>query len=137
MVTYLVDSSVWVEFFRRKGTPAGRFLRERMAADPTTLLGCAPVRMELAIDPDDLRRHRTLKVYEGLLSAGISEDDFDLAAALYRAVRQTGHTIRSRPDTLVAAIALRVGARLVHNDADFDRIAEVATDLAVLRLPGH
>jgi len=135
MVSYLVDSSIWVEFFRKRGTPAARTIREIMTSDPTSLIGCPPVRMELALDPDDLRRHRTLKVYDGLSPAGIAEDDFDLAAALCRAVRQTGHTIRSHQDSVIAAIALRVDATLVHNDVDFDRIAEVVTQLAVLRLP--
>ena len=43
--------------------------------------------------------------------------------------------VRSHQDSVIAAIALRTDATLVHNDVDFDRIAEVVTDLAVLRLP--
>ena len=135
MVRYLVDSSVWLEFFRQRGTPAAQLIRELITSDPTVLLGCPPVRMELALDPEDLRRHRTLKVYDGLTSSGITEDDFDLAAAIYRAVRQSGHTIRSHQDSVIAAIALRTAATLVHKDVDFDRMAELVPDLAVLRLP--
>ena len=135
MVRYLVDSSVWLEFFRQRGTPAAQLIRELITSDPTVLLGCPPVRMELAVDPEDLRRHRTLKVYDGLTSSGITEDDFDLAAAIYRAVRQSGHTIRSHQDSVIAAIALRTAATLVHKDVDFDRMAELVPDLAVLRLP--
>jgi predicted nucleic acid-binding protein len=135
MVSYLVDSSVWVEFFRQRGTPAAQLIRQLITSDPTVLLGCPPVRLELALDPDDLRRHRTLKVYDGLPSTGITEEDFDLAAAIYRAGRQTGHTIRSHQDSVIAAIAVRSDATLVHNDIDFDRMAEVVPDLAVLRLP--
>jgi predicted nucleic acid-binding protein len=134
-VSYLVDSSVWVEFFRKRGTPAAQIIRQLMTSDPTSLVGCPPVRMELAVEPDDLRRHRTLKVYDGLTPTGIADDDFDLAAAIYRAVRQSGHTVRSHQDSVIAAIALRTDATLVHNDVDFDRIAEVVTELAVLRLP--
>jgi predicted nucleic acid-binding protein len=135
MVSYLVDSSVWLEFFRQRGTPAAHLIRQLITSDPTVLLGCPPVRMELAVDLDDLRRHRTLKVYDGLPSAGITDDDFDLAAAIYRAVRQSGHTIRSHQDSVIAAIALRQDATVVHRDVDFDRMAEVIPDLAVLRLP--
>ena len=137
MTSYLVDSSIWVEFFRERGTPAAQIIRKLMRSDPTGLVGCPPVRMELAVEPDDLRRHRTLKVYDGLTPTGIAEDDFDLAAAIYRAVRQSGHTIRSHQDSLIAAIALRADATLVHNDVDFDRIAVVVADLSVLRLPEH
>ena len=102
-MSYLVDSSIWVEFFRERGTPAAQIIRELMTSDPTGLVGCPPVRMELAVEPDDLRRHRTLKVYDGLTPTGIAEDDFDLAAAIYRAVRQSGHTIRSHQDSLIGA----------------------------------
>jgi predicted nucleic acid-binding protein len=134
-VSYLVDSSVWAEFFRQRGTPAAQLIRQLITSDPTVLLGCPPVRMELALDPDDLRRHRTLKVYDGLPSTGIIEEDFDLAAAIYRAVRQSGHTIRSHLDSVIAAIAIRSETVLVHKDVDFDRMAEVVDELAVLRLP--
>lgn len=106
-----------------------------MAADPHRILACPPVRMELSVDSDDLRRRRLLRVYDDFPSAGITADDFDLAAELYRAAQQHGYTIRAQLDCLIAAIALRAGATLVHNDVDFDRIAEVVTNLAVLRLP--
>jgi hypothetical protein len=36
---------------------------------------------------------------------------------------------------VIAAIAVRVEATLVHNDVDFDRMVEIIPDLAVLRLP--
>ena len=136
-MTYLVDSSVWARFFRQRGTGAAPFIRDLMTNDPRSLIGCPPVRMELAVDPDDLRRHRLLRVYDGFTRSGITEEDFDDAAAIYRAVRQRGHTIRSHQDALIAAIALRINATLVHDDVDFDRIDEVVTDLAVLRLPDH
>ena len=136
-MSYLVDSSVWAEFFRQRGTPAAQLIRQLITSGPTVLLGCPPVRMELALDPEDLRRHRTLKVYDGLPSTGIIEEDFDLAAAIYRSVRQSGHTIRSHLDSVIAAIAMRSEAVLVHNDVDFDRMAEVVDDLAVLRLPDN
>jgi predicted nucleic acid-binding protein len=135
MVSYLVDSSVWVQFFRQRGTPATQLIRQLIDSGPATLLGCPPVRMELALELDDLRRHRTLKVYDGFPASGITEDDFDLAAAIYRAVRRSGHTIRSHQDNLIAAIAIRTETVLVHNDVDFDRMANVVTELAVLRLP--
>jgi predicted nucleic acid-binding protein len=134
-MTYLVDSSVWAEFFRQRGSGSAPFIRKLMTDDPRSLIGCPPVRMELAVDSDDLRRHRLLRVYDGFTRSGISEDDFDLAAAIYRAVRQNGHTIRSHQDCIIAAIALRLEATLVHNDIDFDRIAEGVTELSVLRLP--
>jgi predicted nucleic acid-binding protein len=59
--------------------------------------------------------------------------DWELAAALYRACRRAGTAIRRLPDCLVAVVAMRVGADLLHQDADFDAIAQYAP-LAVVQL---
>ena len=133
-MTYLVDTSSWANYFREPDAPSSERLDQLMAADPRQVLGCPPVRMELSLDPDDLRRRRLLRIYDNLLSADITADDFELAADLYRATRQRGHTIRSNMDCVIAAIALRAEATLVHNDVDFDRMGEVIGELAVLRL---
>jgi predicted nucleic acid-binding protein len=135
VVTYLVDTSVWAEYFRDRGTPANRQLDALIDADPRQILGCPPVRMELSIDPDELRRRRLLRTYDGFPSTDIVSDDFDLAAELYRATQRRGHTIRAQFDCVIAAIALRAEAVLVHKDIDFDRMADCVPDLAVLRLP--
>ena len=51
--------------------------------------------------------------------------DFAAAAAIFRAVRRSGHTVRSKVDCLIAAIAIRHDVPLLHRDADFERIAAV------------
>jgi predicted nucleic acid-binding protein len=136
-VSYLVDSSVWISFFHDPQGPLGQRFASLMSEGPTEVLGCPPVRMELMVDPQDFRRRRIMRIYDGFVSTNIAEDDFDLAAEVYRAVQKRGNTIRSQIDCLIAAIAVRQGATLVHNDADFDRMAGVIPDLAVLRLPDH
>jgi hypothetical protein len=50
----------------------------------------------------------------------------DRAAALYRACRRKGFTIRSTVDCLIAAVCLEAGAELFHHDRDFDVLAKVA-----------
>jgi len=49
--------------------------------------------------------------------------DFEEAAAIYRACRDTGETLRSLSDCLIAVPVIRAGASLLHNDADFAAIA--------------
>jgi predicted nucleic acid-binding protein len=49
--------------------------------------------------------------------------DFERAAAIYRLCRSKGETVRSLLDCLIAAVALRVGAEVLHEDADFDVIS--------------
>lgn len=49
--------------------------------------------------------------------------DFGEAGALYKYMRDGGLTIRSQVDCLIAAIAWRRNATIVHADRDFDVIA--------------
>lgn len=44
-------------------------------------------------------------------------------AALYRACRRSGTTIRRLPDCLIATVVIRNRAELLHCDSDFDAIA--------------
>jgi predicted nucleic acid-binding protein len=56
--------------------------------------------------------------------------DFELAAEIYRRVRRSGHTPRSSADCLIAAVCIRANVPLLHDDIDFDRIAD-GSDLTV------
>jgi predicted nucleic acid-binding protein len=134
-VRFLPDTSVWVSYFRDpRGHIADR-LDSLLEKSRSSVMSCPPVRMELMVEQQDLRRRRIMRIYDGFVSSNITEDDFDLAAEVYRAVQQRGHTIRSQIDCLIAAIAVRQEATVVHNDVDFDRMAEAMPELAVLRLP--
>lgn len=46
------------------------------------------------------------------------------AAEIYRLCRKKGYTIRKPLDCLISAIAVENHAVLLHNDADFERIAK-------------
>lgn len=120
----LVDTSAWIEFQRATGSPVDRRLtaaiegRERLATTGLVILELlAGARDEH--QARDLRRllHRCryLRVEE--------PSDFEAAAVLYRACRREGTTIRRLPDCLIAAIAIRTRAALLHRDADFEAIA--------------
>jgi predicted nucleic acid-binding protein len=49
--------------------------------------------------------------------------DTDAAAAVHRACRRGGETVRNLTDCLIAVAALRLGAPLLHRDRDFEAIA--------------
>lgn len=51
---------------------------------------------------------------------------YEEAASLYRTARRQGITIRKMTDCLIAVPVMKAGASLLHADADFDRIAQVA-----------
>jgi len=80
------------------------------------------------------RDERHLENLQGLLArtALIETEpgDYDSAAALYRACRVRGVTIRSIVDCLIAAHAIRIDVPVLHADADFDTLAR-HTDLRI------
>ncbi len=49
--------------------------------------------------------------------------DYEHAAALYRACRAGGETLRSIVDCLIAVPAIRAGMPVLHDDVDFERLA--------------
>ena len=50
-------------------------------------------------------------------------EDYDKAAELYRQCRSRGETVRKLLDCLIAAVAIRSGIPVLHNDRDFDALA--------------
>ncbi len=53
------------------------------------------------------------------------------AALIYFRCRRAGVTIRSAIDCLIARVAVEHGLMLLHDDRDFERMAEVVPDLTL------
>ena len=125
----LVDTSAWVEFLRDTGSPACVRVDALLADEIAT---CHPVRMEVLAGARDERHLRDLR---GLLAraAVLSTlpTDYEDAAALYRACRRGGETVRKLIDCLIAAHGLRAHLPLLHADTDFDILAR-HTELVVV-----
>jgi len=117
----LVDTSAWVEFLRDTGSPVCLLVDELLDSE---LVTCDVVRMEVLAggrDEAHLRLLQSILVRATLLPT--YRTDYDDAAALYRRCRRQGTTIRSMLDCLVAAVAIRNGAPVLHNDRDYDALA--------------
>lgn len=134
---HLVDTSVWIDFLNGAGRPARDALRRLIGDSPESLAICAPIRMELRMGGNDIARRRLEPVIEGLVDLAVEPADYDTAADIFRAVRAGGHGVRSSFDCLIAAVAERHGARLVHADIDFVRIAAVVPSLDALDVRGE
>ncbi len=117
----VVDTSAWIEFLRDTGSPACTSVDELLSADIAT---CDPVWMEVlagARDEHHLETLRRLLARTTVLTT--ARVDYESAAALYRACRRGGETVRKLIDCLIAAIAIRERAELLHADVDFDVLA--------------
>ena len=132
----LVDTSAWVEFLRRTGSAANLEVRRLVHEEPTNVALTEPVVMELlagASSPQALAQVETLVAGLPLLAVEAVTDYRD-AAVVYRAARARGETVRKVLDCLIAAVAVRTEATLVHRDRDFDVLAGVLPDLRVRSL---
>lgn len=122
----LVDTSAWIEFLRDTGSSACDAV-DRLIADDLAI--CDPVAMEVLAGA---RSEHHLAQLRGLLSRATmlptTPADYDAAAALYRACRVRGETVRKLIDCLIAAVAIRAGTEVLHADTDFTVLAR-HTDL--------
>src|SRR5262245_12391936 len=108
----LVDTSVWIETFRR-GAP----LALESVVDLDDVVTCGPVIQEVMQGFDDERAFRVAR--EAMRALPILEDPISLhvyeqAAELYRRGRRAGKTLRSSVDCVIAACALLHDAEVLH-----------------------
>jgi len=120
----IVDTSVWIEFFRSRDSTASGWVTDRIR-DETSLVVPEVVLMELLIGTTDEAtasvRRRFLQRFaiQPLAPVRDTED----AAAIHRRCRRSGKTLRSLIDCVVAAMALRLDLPVAHRDRDFEVIA--------------
>jgi predicted nucleic acid-binding protein len=124
----LVDTTVWIDFFRDSETP------QRHAFETLIEAGELVVIMDIILT-EILRGTASNKEYAAVkrrlasfpcLTARAPKT-FIHAADLYRSCRKKGVTVRSTVDCLIAAVCIENKAALLHNDSDFDYIAKCST----------
>ena len=121
---FLVDTSVWIEVFRRPS----RF-ELGSVADLDEVVTCLPVIQEVLQGFSQEHAFRVAR--EALFALPVVEspltrDVFEEAAQLYRTARRSGITIRSGIDCVIAACAVRHGIPVLHYDRDFKFLAQVS-----------
>jgi predicted nucleic acid-binding protein len=130
MVTsHLVDTSAWVEWFRNTDSPAARAVA-KLREEPATIAVTQPIALEVRAGTRRANLPAVNRILDSAVQLSIAADiDFDVAGDLYLAARDNGKTVRSLMDCVTAAVAIRTGAVLVHQDRDFDVLAGIASDL--------
>lgn len=120
----LVDTSVWIEFFRARSP-----LDLEAVADFDEIVTCLPVIQEVLQGFANERAFRTAR--DSMLAlprveSPVSEAVVLEAVDLHRTARRVGLTVRSSVDCLIAACALRHDLEVMHRDRDYGALAEVA-----------
>lgn len=116
----LVDSSVWIDFFRGTVTPQvdalDRLLGEELVAIGDLMM--TEVLQGFASERDFNKARRLLGALD-LVEIG-GRDVMIEAARYFRDLRARGITIRKTIDILIATRCIVSGYRLLYSDRDFD-----------------
>lgn len=120
----LVDSSVWIDYFRGIATPQTDRLDSMLGVEPVLAgdLILAEVLQGFVTDRDF---HQATKLLTALDVVELCGRDIAIRAARnYRALRARGITIRKTIDTLIATRCIDSRWQLLYSDRDFDPFVE-------------
>ena len=123
----LVDSSVWIDYFRGSSNrPVEQLAAWLHGGEATVDLAVADLVvfevMRGFVSPTAQRRARDLLLGLDVVEIG-GLDNALRAAEHYSALRALGYTVRSPIDVLLASYCIAHGHLLLHRDADFDVMA--------------
>ncbi|MBI4126779.1 MAG: PIN domain nuclease [Deltaproteobacteria bacterium] len=129
----LVDTSVWIDFFRKSRTAEAKALATLIASEQD-IATCGVIRQEILQGiRDDLMLRRVRALLDQMHYLPLEEPrTFDEAADIFRQARLAGKTLRRPLDCIIAAIAMRWNVQLLQRDHDFTTIAIVAPLLKLL-----
>lgn len=119
----LVDTSVWIELFRRPS----RIVPETFPLDDAVT--CLPIVQEVL---QGFRHDHAFRIArEAMFALPIVQSPmerpvFEDAVQLYRAARRRGLTVRSSVDCLIAACAIRHGLTVLHTDRDYTSLSRIS-----------
>ncbi len=129
----LVDSTVWIDLLRNTATiPTGRLRRLIEAGEAAVTPVIVQEVLQGAANASALTRLQTY--FTALPLLGIS-DPLGLhvaAGRLYASARWQGVTPRSPNDCLIVATAIEAGVPLLHDDRDFEQLANVESKLRLV-----
>jgi predicted nucleic acid-binding protein len=120
----LVDSSVWIDYFRGRSTATSDRLDELLAAEPL-LIGDLMLTEVLQGFTGDREFNEALRLLGTLAIVDIAGQEIAIAAATNdRRLRARGVTVRKTIDALIATRCILGGHALLYSDWDFDPFVE-------------
>lgn len=116
----LVDSSVWIDYFRGTATPQANKLDELLGTEPLAI-GDLILTEVLQGFGSEREFNAARKVLLGLDMVVLGGADVAVEAAKnYRKLWALGLTVRKTIDTVIATRCIVSGHTLLHSDRDFD-----------------
>jgi hypothetical protein len=120
----LVDSSVWIDYFRGAANPqTGRL--DALLGEEALAIGDLMLTEVLQGFTRDRDFQRALELLEALETVEVGGRDISIRAARnFRLLRARGVTVRKTIDTLIATRCIADGHALLYSDRDFDPFVE-------------
>src|ERR1035437_10027052 len=122
MEIVLVDTSVWINFFKGIETGSSLFLKNNLSK--IIIATCPVIIQEVLQGVLSDKEFKMVRSYFNALTR-FSNNPYELAldaARLYRDIRKAGFTIRKPNDCLIDCSAIKNNVRLLHDDKDFYHI---------------
>ena len=120
----LIDTSVWISVFRSRGDQVRQQL-ETLIANREILL-TRFTQLELLQGSLNEQEWTVLSTYLEVQDyVELRPSSWQAAARIYYDLRRQGLTVRSPIDCCIAQAALENDLLLIHNDRDFETIAQV------------
>jgi predicted nucleic acid-binding protein len=116
----LVDSSVWIDYFKGVVTPQTERLDKLLGHEPLAVgdLMLTEVLQGFAKERDF---NEAKKLLTSLIVVELGGQEIAIQAARnFRALRNLGVTVRKTIDTIIATRCIASGYDLLHNDRDFE-----------------
>lgn len=120
----LVDSSVWIDYFRGTATPQAEKLDSLLGTEPVATgdLILTEVLQGFVSDRDFKQAKKLLTSLDVVNLAG--RDIAIQAAKNFRALRALGVTVRKTIDTVIATRCIESRLTLLYSDRDFNPFVE-------------
>lgn len=129
----LVDSSVWIDYFRGTLTPQTDTLDALLGREPLSV-GDVILAEVLQGFTSDRAFEQARRLLTSLTIIDIGGQDIAIRAAQnFRMLRSRGVTIRKTIDTLIASRCIEDGLSLLYSDRDFEPFVEHLGLLSVMR----
>jgi predicted nucleic acid-binding protein len=116
----LVDSSVWIDYFRGSITAQTEKLDQLLSSEPLAIGDLILTEVLQGFDDErDFNKARKMLTALTVVELGGQETAIQ-AARNFRALRKRGVTVRKTIDTVIATRCIESGYDLLHSDRDFD-----------------
>jgi predicted nucleic acid-binding protein len=120
----LVDSSVWIDYFKGTITPQTQMLDRLLGTEPLAIGDL--ILTEVLQGFDDQRDfNQARNMLTSLIVVELGGQEIAIQAAKnFRTLRNLGVSVRKTIDTVIATRCIESGYDLLHNDRDFDPFAK-------------